>query len=187
MRKNSSDHVAVSDSIRLKAFGKKHLDATRRWVNDPTTAHFIGTVYPIGPSEHANWFEALRRNPNVKFFAVETTEGRHVGNAGVFRYDPETDTARLFVYIGEPDALDRGLGAEITKKVCDYSFRTLGVHRVEATVYAYNRRAAASYRKAGFRQEVRMRDAHFHRGRYHDMLLFGLLKAEWKELKRISK
>lgn len=171
------------DSIRLKAFAKKHLDATRRWVNNPETKHYIGTVLPIGPREHEFWYETLRRNPNAKFFAVETSDARHIGNAGVYRLDRETDTARLFVYIGETDALDKGLGAEITRQVCDYCFRRLRVHRVEATVFSYNRRAAASYRKAGFRQEARMRDAHYHQGRYHDVLILGLLKSEWNAMK----
>lgn len=170
---------ATAPKIALARFSKKHHAATRRWINDPEITHFTGTVFPVSEHEHEVWTQRLQANPTVRFFAVESG-GAHIGNAGVFHYDEEIRTARLFVYIGDKTYWGSGAGTQATRLVCDYCFRTLGALRVEATVFSYNPRAKSSYLKAGFREEARLRGAHFHGGKHHDMLLLGLLASEWK-------
>lgn len=177
MKQSVTKNGAVP-GVTLSRFAAKHVDATRRWVNDPEVTHLIGTVFPVSRHEHETWAKRVRTNSDVRFFAIETSDGRHVGNAGVFALDRENDIARLFIYIGEKDLWGSGAGTEATRRVRDWCFRTLRVHRVEATVFAYNRRAAASYRKAGFREEARLRQCHFHGGKFHDMILMSSLASE---------
>jgi len=60
-----------------------------------------------------------------------------------------------------------------------YGFLELGLNRVGLNVWAYNDRAIAAYRKAGFVEEGRTREAVWHDGRFHDELSMGLLASEW--------
>ena len=54
-----------------------------------------------------------------------------------------------------------------------------GVHRVGVRVEEGNERALALYRRLGFKEEGRLRQAAFRDGRHADVLLFSLLAEEW--------
>ena len=64
----------------------------------------------------------------------------------------------------------------------DYGFERLGLNRLYLYVFASNTRAIASYRKADFREEARLRE-HYRRkdGSFADILMMGLLRSEWQE------
>jgi RimJ/RimL family protein N-acetyltransferase len=65
----------------------------------------------------------------------------------------------------------------------DYAFNTLNLHRLELSVYSFNVRAIKCYRKLGFKEEGRSREAFFGHGQYHDILQMGLLEGEWWRIK----
>ncbi|MBN2007175.1 MAG: GNAT family N-acetyltransferase [Anaerolineae bacterium] len=58
--------------------------------------------------------------------------------------------------------------------------RELNLYRVQATVFDYNPRSRAMFKKAGFQQEGAFRDFLSRDGQRHDMLLYGLLRREWE-------
>ena len=60
-----------------------------------------------------------------------------------------------------------------------HCFETLNLNRVFLRVYAENARAIRSYEKAGFVREGRLRDAVYKHGKYDDVILMGVLRAEW--------
>jgi len=55
----------------------------------------------------------------------------------------------------------------------------LNLDRVFLRVYADNPRAIRAYRKAGFVEEGRMREAVFKHGKYVDVILMSVLRADW--------
>ena len=57
------------------------------------------------------------------------------------------------------------------------AFDEMNVQRVELTVYAFNERGQAAYRKAGFVEEGRRRDAIYTEGAYHDLVVMSVLKG----------
>lgn len=101
----------------------------------------------------------------------------------------------IFRGIGKPGgvvelfriALDRaggGNGAAFFGALVDHAFRTLGADRVWLDASAENPRAIRLYTATGFREEGRLR-AHWFRpalGRTVDLVLMGLLRAEWEGL-----
>lgn len=74
----------------------------------------------------------------------------------------------------------RGAGSEALQLACRFGFRTLGLHRVVASVVAGNTRSIQTLENAGFHPEGRRRrSARVSRG-WEDELEFGLLRGEWK-------
>jgi diamine N-acetyltransferase len=57
----------------------------------------------------------------------------------------------------------------------------LNLNRIFLRVYENNPRAIRAYEKTGFVHEGRLRQGHFHNGEYLDVLLMGVLRAEWQE------
>ncbi len=55
----------------------------------------------------------------------------------------------------------------------------MNLNRVELFVYAFNERARAAYRKCGFVEEGRRRQALYRQGAYHDFVVMAVLREEW--------
>lgn len=101
----------------------------------------------------------------------------------------------LFCEIGEPSgrvelrrlalaAAGQGQGQVFLRALVDYGFGTLGAARVWLDASSENPRAIRTYERAGFVLEGRLRQ-HWHRpalGRMVDLMLFGMLRADWESL-----
>ena len=72
----------------------------------------------------------------------------------------------------------RGLGTEAVRRVLEYGFDELGLHRVSLRVLAGNIRAIRCYEKCGFQVEGRERETVFLDGAWRDDLIMGLLSRE---------
>ncbi len=55
----------------------------------------------------------------------------------------------------------------------------MGLNRIEIQVHAFNDRARAVYRKAGYVEEGVRREAVFHDGRFHDEVIMSALARDW--------
>ncbi|HEY6417466.1 MAG TPA: GNAT family protein [Candidatus Binataceae bacterium] len=64
------------------------------------------------------------------------------------------------------------------------AFDKMNLHRLWLHVFDFNPRAIASYEKCGFKREGVMREDRFHRGRYHDTIVMGILAEEYRALIR---
>ena len=60
-----------------------------------------------------------------------------------------------------------------------YAFDTLGLRRVELTVFAENSRARLCYLKAGFIEEGVARQKTWKNGKFHDVVSMAVLRDEW--------
>lgn len=54
----------------------------------------------------------------------------------------------------------------------------MNLHRIQLTALAFNQRAIAAYRNAGFRDEGRRRDGVFHDGSYQDEVVMSILATD---------
>ena len=55
----------------------------------------------------------------------------------------------------------------------------MNFHRIALGVFEFNARAQAVYRKVGFVDEGREREAYYQDGRYWDVLRMSILREEW--------
>ncbi|KAH7039102.1 acyl-CoA N-acyltransferase [Macrophomina phaseolina] len=74
------------------------------------------------------------------------------------------------------DCQGQGYGAEAINWILDWVFEVAGLHRVAITSFAYNEPTCRLYERLGFVLEGRRREALWFRGRFHDMLLFLMLR-----------
>lgn len=74
-----------------------------------------------------------------------------------------------------------GLGKILLQEALKIGFADK-FERIELEVFASNNTALALYRKAGFIEEGRMRNARKLDGKYDDIIKFGILREEWQSL-----
>ncbi|MDG5473439.1 GNAT family protein [Jeotgalibacillus sp. ET6] len=89
--------------------------------------------------------------------------------------------AWVSIAIGEKAHWGKGYGREAMESCMRYAFLELNLNRLQLTVFSYNEPAVRLYAALGFTREGVYREFIERNGKKHDMILFGLLKSEWKD------
>ena len=78
-----------------------------------------------------------------------------------------------------PEHRGQGFGTVAQRLLVDHLFREYGVHRVHSDTAVDNPAEQRALEKAGFTREGVVRAAEDRGGRYHDHVLYGILREEW--------
>jgi len=89
-------------------------------------------------------------SPKRRTFAVETLDGRHIGNCVYYNIDREKEEVELGIMIGESDCWDRGYGTDAVDTLVDYIFTETGLQRIYLKTLDWNGRAQRCFVKSGF-------------------------------------
>jgi RimJ/RimL family protein N-acetyltransferase len=163
-----------------------NLSAFYRWYADPEIArlnrHQAG---PMRREEIERFFASRVMSSDTLTLAIHVREtGRLIGSCAFSQVDGDNGSTLYHITIGEHDAWNRGYGTEATDLMLELAFERLALHRVSLTVFAFNERAVASYRKSGFVIEGTAREAIWRDGRFWDEHEMGILADEWRALRR---
>ncbi|KAI1267565.1 acyl-CoA N-acyltransferase [Xylariaceae sp. FL1019] len=74
----------------------------------------------------------------------------------------------------------QGYGTEAITWALDWAFDYARLHRVELSVYDWNKDAMRLYVKLGFKDEGVKREALWFKGEWHDMHEMGILEQDWR-------
>lgn len=150
------------------------------WYNNPELRRFMMLPFPMTRLGEKDYIERMGKSREDIVFAIVLKKGdRLIGNVGFHRIDRVSRCAWLGIAIGDPAMVSKGFGTDVLKLMVDYGFRTQNFHRIELQVHEFNERALAAYRKVGFIEEGRRREAVYSGGKYHDSILLSILKDEW--------
>jgi RimJ/RimL family protein N-acetyltransferase len=93
--------------------------------------------------------------------------------------DPDNESCNFRILLFYPRNRSRGLGTEATRLILGHAFETVGLHRVDLEVFAFNPRARRVYEKVGFVYEGTKRDALRWDGEWIDADVMSILAGEW--------
>ena len=179
----------VGKRVVLRRHVPANLEAFLRWYADPEIARL--TRYqagPMRPDEIERFFAARVLGPDTLALAVHVLEtDRLVGTCAFSQLDGDNGSSLYHITIGEHDAWGRGYGTEATDLMLEHAFDHLGLHRISLTVFGFNERAVASYRKSGFVHEGTLRQAISRDGRYWDEIQMAILEDEWRRTGRVRR
>lgn len=77
----------------------------------------------------------------------------------------------------------RGYGAESMQWAVDWGFRFANLHRISLNTISYNERAIALYKRLGFVEEGRGREAVYFDRKWYDSVNMAILEHEWEALR----
>jgi RimJ/RimL family protein N-acetyltransferase len=147
------------------------------WLNDFSTSRFL-TLTSAQVTAQGERESLVALSKEHCYAIVERGKDELLGNVGLFAFDQTHRSAEVGIFIGEESRRGKGFGTEALRLLCDYGFNVLNLRSIRLKTYDFNERAAASYRKVGFKNAGRFRKAHFYAGAYHDILLMDLLPED---------
>jgi len=167
--------------VRLRAPEIGDAERGYHWINDPEVARFLDVRYPISMVTERQLYEEryIRPQPDAVYFAIETKDGVHIGTVSLRRIDREDGTAEMGIVIGEKDSWDKGYGTNAVATLLDFAFNQMNLHRVWLTIWEFNKRAIACFKKCGFKEEGVLRQHHYGDGRYWDAIMMGVLREDF--------
>lgn len=138
---------------------------------------------PLSKSQMQKRYEYLENRMNergdVLFFAIRTkAENRLLGFVQLDWLSWSNANGELRMGICAQER-NRGFGTEALTLALDYAFSEINLHRVQVWMPAYNQGGLRFFERAGFKEEVRRREAAVNSGERWDELALGLLQAEW--------
>ncbi len=187
------------------ALGPLHRDLVpqmTRWINDLAVARGLGPIRgPITEEAELAWFERVVADDAATHFTVYApaplangelvddppsgTDNQPgpawlpIGTTALNGIDWRNRTAEFGIMIGVGSARGRGYGTETARLMLDYAFTALGLHSLMLRVHEFNPAGAAAYRRAGFREFGRRREAHWMGGRFWDTIYMECLASEF--------
>jgi RimJ/RimL family protein N-acetyltransferase len=176
--------IIVGKKSRLRPLERSDLARSIAWHNDPTTrAAVLGYRFPVTEKMEESWYDEMLADQGGRraTFAVEDcSDGAHVGFVHLSEIDWPCRSAHFGIVIGDTDRRNRGIGAEATELALAYAFETLNLERIELRVVDDNARAHRLYQRLGFVDEGRLRRAAYANGKPCDIIVMGLLRAEFR-------
>jgi RimJ/RimL family protein N-acetyltransferase len=169
-------------AIVLRRHVPGNLAAFRRWYGDPEIARLARYQdAPMTPGDIDRFFQQRLSGTGTFAMAIHLRDGdRLIGSCALSQLDGDNGSALFHITIGEKDCWGRGYGTEATRLMLGHAFGTLGLHRVALAVFAFNERAIRSYRKVGFVEEGRSREAIWRDGAFWDEIQMSVLEREWR-------
>ncbi|MEM8631817.1 MAG: GNAT family protein [Pseudomonadota bacterium] len=166
--------------VRLRRFRNSDIAGRLALGRSPEIVRSFGGnsegLPPYRESDARSWVERNIRHPLC--WAVEV-DGRLLGEARLDGLDLDDSRARLATGLYDVSHLGKGLGRELIKLVLSYAFGTLGLHRVDLRVLAFNERAIRCYLACGFVEEGRERESARIGEVWHDDVIMGILAKEY--------
>jgi RimJ/RimL family protein N-acetyltransferase len=147
---------------------------------DDETMRLTGTHRRF-TTEHVRRFLAAQadRDDRLDLVVIERATNTYAGEVVLNELDTDNLSCNFRIALTEGRGTNRGLGTEATKLVLGHAFDTVGLHRVELDVYAFNARAIHVYTKVGFVHEGTKRHALRWQGDWIDSHVMSILAQDW--------
>ena len=120
---------------------------------------------------------ARERGEEVQWALVDPGDGRLLGGASFYQFDPERASASVGYWLAAA-ARGRGLATIAVRLITYYAFNDLGVQRLELTCGPDNTASQRVAERAGFSREGLLRSHMAFKGGRRDTLLFSLLPTD---------
>jgi len=123
-----------------------------------------------------NYAEELRYpSPQRYRFAIETIDGRHIGNCMYYDIDEDKGQAELGIMLGDRDYWDQGYGTDAVTTLVDHMFSTMRLVKIYLNTLKWNIRAQRCFEKCDFVPAALSK-------RYNrDLIVMEIYRSSWEQ------
>src|SRR5258706_1109125 len=172
---HKENNVFGDDAYYLRPIQETDLQWLADLRNDKETWPYLGTLNFTNLPKQKAWLEkSSLDSKQMNLVFCETLSGKSLGFVRIDELDSVNGNVRVGGDI-HPDFRGKGLAKEMYKLVFQLAFKELRLHRVWLLVVDFNERALALYKKLGFKEEGRYREAFFRNGHYSAYIIMSIL------------
>jgi RimJ/RimL family protein N-acetyltransferase len=169
-------------TVNLRVEEKEDLTLVAEWMNNP---YYWGEYLPLIQHSRTELEKGYDANPpETKWFVIEKKDGSKIGSVGYF---PAKGDLLEIGYSLIPSERGKGYCSEAAKIVVDYIFLSKSIPRIQSLTDVRNVASQKVLEKTGFKKEGVVRKSIFTRGEWRDLLLYSILREEWKEPKILTR
>jgi RimJ/RimL family protein N-acetyltransferase len=153
-----------------------------KWMNDfKVTDGVNGSQNLVTLEREKEWIEKNNKDGNFQFAIITQENNELIGNCGFNELDTINQKATIGIFIGEEENRNKGYGSEALKLLISYGFNYLNLNNIMLAVYSFNTPAIACYKKVGFKEMGRRREAYFKNNERYDEIYMDILRTEFYE------
>lgn len=166
--------------VSLRPLEERDLASIVQWRNDPRILHSFFAPFLIHPAGQLKWYESLQNDQTRKVFIIETPDGKSAGMVGLDNIDWHNREAENGFLLVNPDEPNDAWVFEAVFVLMKYAFQELDLHRIYSITYKERFDIDDHWFKfTGWRPEVVLRQAVFMNGKFHDKVIWGVLRDDW--------
>ena len=175
----------IGRRVALREFRQEDISGIRSWVNDPETTRYMGGTFRAPQTwEQTETYLSNILNGGaggVNLVIADRETKRYLGQCAISLIDQTARRGEVSIVVA-PDCAGKGYGREALGLLAAFAFRRMNLNRLYLYVCAENGRAIRCYEQNGFTREGVLRQQIYVDGHYADVIVMGLLKAEYEAL-----
>ena len=167
------------ERLYLSPINLDDLSLYTKWLNDIEVASNLGNYNRMLSlvNEKTALEELAKDGQN---YAMVLYDGDQlIGNISLNEVNHLHRIGTVGIFIGEEEHRGKGYGTEAMRLIVEYGFKTLNLHNIMLNVHSNNARAIASYKKVGFTEFGRRREARYIEGQYLDTIYMEILATDY--------
>jgi ribosomal protein S18 acetylase RimI-like enzyme len=178
--------IQTMSTMRMKRpQPKKAVEEFIKLFHEAFLGVFICLPVPT-PSENGGKTASEGQSPNA---TTKNPKPTPIGHVSIFNVHGADTIHHRNVMLGISLAeghRGKGYGSEAINWGLDWAFMHAGIHRMSICAFSFNVNAVKLYRKLGFVDEGREREAVLYQREWHDVVNLSMLEHEWEALRGIG-
>lgn len=157
-----------------------------KWMNDfDVTDKINSSCNVISLESEKAWLEKNSGIGNYQFAIVKQENDELIGNCSLHNLDLINGRATVGIFIGDKENRGKGYGSEALELLLSYGFNHLNLNNIMLTVYSFNEPAIFCYKKIGFKEIGRRREAYFKNNERYDEIFMDIIRSEFYERRKL--
>ncbi|WP_138204121.1 GNAT family N-acetyltransferase [Haloimpatiens lingqiaonensis] len=172
----------IGQKCYLSPINVEDYEKYTKWVNDmEVSAGLVFASKLIGIEAEKSVLERLSTN-GYNFAIVDVEKDELIGNCGYPKLDHINRIGEVGIFIGNKDYWGKGYGQDVLNLLLDFGFNVLNLHNISLKVYSFNKQAIKCYKKVGFKEAGRLREAKLIAGKAYDEIFMDILDTEYQSI-----
>ena len=151
--RNPGDGMIFGDKVLLREKRSSGAHNDYLWQTDQELVELDASPMLTMPFSHYLLDYALQLRSSALIrrpFAMETFDGKHIGNCSYYNVEGTKGEAEVGILIGDRDYWDKGYGTDAITALVSHIFEETRLKRLYLKTLDWNKRAQQCFNKCGF-------------------------------------
>ena len=158
---------------------EESIELFAKWFNDFDMTVNLGMINEIiNKEKEKSFIDELAKKGSI-FAIVDLKTDKLIGSCGIFDINQIDKLIEFGISIGDKDYRGKGYGKEAINLLLDFGFNVLNYHNIMLRVFSFNTKAMGLYKKLGFKEIGRRREAREIGDKRFDLIFMDMLKSEF--------